>query len=317
MILRFSWRCTAILHLCLSHIFLLFVTAALKVSLNVPSIVILDLCIAWLLLCFSVRFWELLLSFPGYFFTLNTPNECTFSYEDIFLTVNGKKLHGIFAPAKSEKYVYYFHGNGGPLPTFYQDIAYIHSLWFNVFSYDYPGYGNSSGIPNDTNLPAFSDAFYQKIVSDKNIDPKNIILWGYSIGTMIGIDFAHRNKNAYSKIVLRAPMSSRYDILREKIGVALQPYVLRKHIFHTTQTVSEISAPLLIMHGDQDTLLPIHHGEKIFKNSASEKKVFITLKDAPHRISSLHEYGTSLQNNIINFISGSPLPEKQILTKSP
>jgi len=107
---------------------------------------------------------------------------------------------------------------------------------------------------------------------------------------MVGIDFAHRNKYAYSKIILRAPMSSRYDILREKIGVALQPYVLRKHIFHTAQTVSEISVPLLIMHGDADTLLPIHHGEKIFKNSASEKKIFVTLKDAPHRIPSLNNY---------------------------
>jgi len=139
--------------------------------------VILDLCIAYLLLCFSVRFGELLLSFPGYFFTLNTPSSAAFEFEDVFLTVNRKKLHGIFVPADSEKYVYYFHGNGGPLPTFYQDIAYIHSLGYNVFSYDYPGYGNSSGIPNDKNLPAFSDAFYQKIVNDKNIDPKNIILW--------------------------------------------------------------------------------------------------------------------------------------------
>jgi len=71
------------------------------------------------LLCVLFRVGEIFATFPAIAFqsqpnsTLDTP------FEEISLSVDGKTLHGIFLPAESEKYVYYFHGNGGPLPAFY------------------------------------------------------------------------------------------------------------------------------------------------------------------------------------------------------
>jgi len=264
------------------------------------------------LLCTLFRVGEIFATFPAITFPSQPNSTINIPFEEISLSVDTNTLHGIFVPADSEKYVYYFHGNGGPLPVFYSEIAYIHSLGYNVFSYDYPGYGLSNGWPNDTNISDFSDAFYKYIQKEKNISVNNLTLRWYSIGSAVATQFAHAHPGIYSNLILISPLSSRYWVATEKIGFPIQTFFFRKNSFDTASRVRDISTPTLVIHGDQDTLLPISHGKEIFKNSASREKAFITLTGASHNFDR-NTYGEPLAKNITNFIEGKPIKRTQKL----
>jgi len=266
----------------------------------------------YIFLCWLFRVGEIFATFPAIAFQSQPSSQLDIPFEEITLSVDRKTLHGIFVPAESEKYVYYFHGNGGPLPAFYSEISYIHTLGYNVFSFDYPGYGLSDGWPSDTNISHFSDAFFEHMQKEKNIFQDNLILRGYSIGSAVATQFAHAHPDAYSSLILISPLSSRYGVAKEKIGFPIQTLFFRKNTFDTSSKVKDIQKPTLIIHGDQDTLLPITHGKEIFQNSASPQKAFLTLSGAGHNFSR-NTYGEPLAENITNFIAGNPIKRTQKL----
>jgi len=280
--------------------------SSIKITVFISSM----FALMYLVLFFLMWWLEIFFSFPWGIITFLKPTEQTFELEDIYLQVNNKKLHGIFVQWSSDKAIYMFHGNGGPIPIFYERIAYLNSLWYSVFVYDYPGYGKSSGIPTNKNIADFSHAFYHEIVSKKNIPPENITLWGYSIGSAVATQFAYTYPNAYNRLILISPFASRYDVVRDKFGYPWQSLFFRKNTFNTAQTIASISRPLMIIHGDSDTLLPISHSKKIWENTPpNQEKYFLTLQWAWH-IFSFADYGEKFQEAIQDFIEEKPLPHQ-------
>ena len=86
--------------------------------------------------------------------------------------------------------------HGPPKPAFY--LPFPFSLFpgsrinCNIFSYDYSGYGASSGKPSEKNLYSDIDAAWNNLRTKYGISPENIILYGQSIGTVPTIDLASR-----------------------------------------------------------------------------------------------------------------------------
>ncbi|XP_004387556.1 alpha/beta hydrolase domain-containing protein 17C isoform X2 [Trichechus manatus latirostris] len=96
--------------------------------------------------------------------------------------------------APSSRYTLLFsHGNAvdlGQMCSFY--IGLGSRINCNIFSYDYSGYGVSSGKPSEKNLYADIDAAWQALRTRYGVSPENIILYGQSIGTVPTVDLASR-----------------------------------------------------------------------------------------------------------------------------
>lgn len=103
--------------------------------------------------------------------------------------------------------VLFSHGNAidlGQMSSFYLGLG--SRINCNIFSYDYSGYGVSTGKPSEKNLYADIDAAWQALRTRYGISPENIILYGQSIGTVPTVDLASRYE--VGAVILHSPLMS-------------------------------------------------------------------------------------------------------------
>ena len=107
---------------------------------------------------------------------------------------SGPFSHRLPSPQRKPKYTLLFsHGNAcdlGQMASLY--LIFTRLLPVNIFSYDYQGYGISSGSPSERKLYADIDAAYKTLLDRFGVPPKRIILYGQSIGSAPTIDLASR-----------------------------------------------------------------------------------------------------------------------------
>lgn len=227
------------------------------------------------------------------------------NFEEINITsTSWENINGLYLSGTKNETVYYFHGNGWPLPYFYSEIKYIHNLGYSVFAFDYPGYGKSSGMPEIEKVWEFSKDFFEYIKKEKNIQNDHLIIWSYSVGTAVAVDFA--SKNDFSKIVLVSPFASRYDMWKRWFfNIPPQKLFFMENSYMTSQAVQNFLKPALILHGNNDFIVPFSQGKQVFENYAWEKS-FIEIDDFWHN-GIIDEYWEILKNTFSTFLSWEKL----------
>lgn len=264
--------------------------------------------IAYLVILYFARDIETTITFPGKDINLkeimNHPAGLIVA-EDIFIETDAwETIHGVYIDNKAEKTVYYFHGNGAPMQHFYTEMRYISDLGYNLIAYDYPGYGKSTGEPNLENIQRFSELFYSHMKETFWVQDENVVVWGYSIGTALAIDFA-RDKD-FGALVLFSPLASRYEMSETFFGFPVQKLFFLPNSLISQESINEIEEPTLIVHGNKDIVVPIEQGRIVYENSPAQKKKFIEVDDFWHSLI-IERYGDALRDLIIDF-----LWEKQI-----
>jgi pimeloyl-ACP methyl ester carboxylesterase len=158
----------------------------------------------------------------------------------------------------SSKYTFLFsHGNAadlGLLSSFYYRL--VHHLNINLFSYDYSGYGRSSGTASEKNLYADIEAAWHALLKRYDLKPENVILYGQSIGTAVAVDLGTKYEAA--GVVLHSPLMS---------GIRLLFPVKRTWIcdaFPIIDKVAKIKSPTLVIHGTHDEIINFSHGLQIY-----------------------------------------------------
>lgn len=183
-------------------------------------------------------------------------------YFDAFYTKTkrGNKiacLH-IKSPKKNPKYTVLFsHGNAadlGMLTGFYCRL--VHHLNINLFSYDYSGYGKSSGKASEANLYSDIEAAWHALLKRYDLKSDNVILYGQSIGTACAVDLATKFESA--GVILHSPLMS---------GIRLLFPVKRTWIcdaFPIIDKVAKIKSQTLVIHGTHDEIINFSHGLQIY-----------------------------------------------------
>ncbi|XP_010209425.1 PREDICTED: alpha/beta hydrolase domain-containing protein 17A, partial [Tinamus guttatus] len=155
--------------------------------------------------------------------------------------------------------VLFSHGNAvdlGQMSSFY--IGLGTRINCNIFSYDYSGYGVSTGKPSEKNLYSDIDAAWQALRTRYGISPENIILYGQSIGTVPTVDLASRYECA--AIVLHSPLTSG---MRVAFPETKKTYCF--DAFPNIEKISKITSPVLIIHGTEDEVIDFSHGLALFE----------------------------------------------------
>ncbi len=265
------------------------------------SIYRLSLLILWIMalfyvmLLFTVWNLETNMTFPaiGY-------SKINVLWDQIFLmSPQWLKVSCLFRDTKSKKTIIYFHGNGGDINIFDDEIDYISSLWFNVLAVDFPWYGESGEIPTESSVYSASQTAYNYLTWTKKINSDNIIIWWYSIGTAAATDLAYHNP--VYKLVLVAPLTSRYDMSTKLLWFPLQKYLFQKDSFVSIDKIKTIKIPTLIIHGTNDSIIPFEMWEKLFENSPAIQKKFIPINWADHN-GILDIYGDELRDIFKEFL---------------
>lgn len=204
--------------------------------------------------------------------TLRTsPNAAGFpAAEEVTLdTADGERVIIWHVPPQANKpVVLYFHGNGGALRYRVERFRAVTADGTGLVALSYRGYGGSSGSPTESGILADADAAYTFAVG--RIAPERVVLWGESLGSGVAIALAAKHKVA--RLVLEAPFTS-----AAAIGAAaywfLPVHLLMKDQFRSDERIHLVSAPILILHGTNDRVIPIAFGERLFALANEPKRL--------------------------------------------
>lgn len=174
----------------------------------------------------------------------------------------------------------------------------------NVISFDYRGFGDSTGLPSEEGMTLDAQAAYDYAIS-KGATPDKIILLGQSLGTGVMSNFARKLSSEginIRAVVLAAPFLSVSKLLETyKLG-GLFPlfsplrslpqirdylFTFLRHKYNTSDNLHAISSPVLIAHSVDDLEIPVEHSISLFKNQVRDSKT------RKHEITSLtnHKWG--------------------------
>lgn len=226
-------------------------------------------------------------------------------------------INGIYLWDWKGKTVFYFPWNSWPLQDFYEEIEYIHWLWVNVIAYNYPWYGKSSWIISQNNLAQYSQIFFRDLQNKKNIKNEDLIIWWRNIWSAIAADFAGRN--TFDKIIMISPFTSAYDISTKIFGFPIQKLFFKKNTFNTIDTVQYFSQSALIIHGNNDQIIPFQQWKEIYNNFASKNnkwnnKYFIELDSFWHNWI-ISKYWIALESKLLDFLNSWDIQSENNILK--
>ncbi len=210
--------------------------------------------------------------------------------------MDGTVLNAWFLPAKKNvshatqgkqaiATVLFLHGNAENISTHFRNIAWLPAEGFNVLALDYRGYGASEGTPTLAGMQLDIDAAVQHLLTHQNVESKQIIIFGQSLGGALAIHYAaHSAYRANIRAVISD--SAFYDyqqIAREKLAsspltwlMQWLPWVSVDNDYSPAKSVSAISPlPLLLIHGQQDSVISTHHSQQLFERAREPKELWI------------------------------------------
>jgi fermentation-respiration switch protein FrsA (DUF1100 family) len=221
------------------------------------------------------------------------------SKEDVsFIADDGVRLHGWFFPSnKSNTTLLWFHGNAGNITHRLDNVKMLKRLNLNIFIFDYRGYGKSEGEPNEKGIYLDSQAAYDWLIKIKKIIPRNIILFGRSLGGAFAIEVA--SKNSAAGIILESVFPSAKKMAKEMFPVLPLSWAIKSR-FDSIGKIPNLKLPKLFLHGTVDEVVPYKLGRELF-SAATEPKIFYAIKGAGHNDTFL-QGGTDYFNVIAQFI---------------
>ncbi|MFA7335810.1 MAG: alpha/beta hydrolase [Candidatus Obscuribacterales bacterium] len=228
--------------------------------------------------------YNMMLFHPSMAGTYNAHSIIGTKIENVYFNSrNGSKLHGWYLPAaKAKRVILISHGNGGNLTNRMPLIAMFLRQGLSVFVYDYQGYGLSAGSPTISNMKEDGTAAFDWLLSNKHYSEQDIVVFGESLGTGIACQLsAHRHVAA---IILQSPYTSLRDLARLKIfWLRLYPDALfsSQDQLDNLKLLEQPHAPLLLVHGARDKVIPITCSEKLY-SMAQPQKTFVRLENAAH-----------------------------------
>jgi len=210
----------------------------------------------------------------------STPSDLHLDYEDIYFKTEDKiNLHGWFFPLKGNRPVILFcHGNGGNISHRLENIKLLLEKGFQVFIFDYRGYGKSAGKPSEKGLYIDGSAAYNFLVKHKHIPADKIISFGRSLGGSIAIEISL--KKDVRCLIIESAFTSTKDMAKTMFLFKAFSFLLPAH-FNNLEKITQITVPKLIIHGQNDNIVPFFMGQKLYHASKSPK-YFYRIKEAGH-----------------------------------
>jgi pimeloyl-ACP methyl ester carboxylesterase len=205
---------------------------------------------------------------------VETPDRAGLDYRDLELeTDDGERLHGwwIGARADSLGHVLLFHGNAGNIGDRVLHAALLTSTGFDILLFDYRGYGRSSGRASEEGTYRDARAALACLLQQPGVDPARVFYLGESLGGAVGLDLALERPPA--GLVLLSAFTGVRELGR--LHYPFVPAALVPDAYPTLRRIHELRAPLLVLHGDRDDIVPLSHGRALFEGAPGRKRMHV------------------------------------------
>lgn len=208
------------------------------------------------------------------------PSDVGLEYEDVsFVAPDGTRLHGWFFPLPGNRPVMLFsHGNAGNISHRLDNIRLLLDRGIQVFIYDYRGYGRSRGRPSEKGIYMDGLAAYDYLVNRRGIDPDRITPFGRSLGAAVALETALRRD--VRSLIMESAFTSTRGMAKGMFPFQLLWPLLPRH-YDNLKKIRKIDVPKLIIHGEQDEIVPFSMGQNLHE-AARGPKDFLAIRGAGH-----------------------------------
>lgn len=204
---------------------------------------------------------------------LATPADAGLEYDELEIgTDDGERLHGWWLPARRQRsagHILLFHGNAGNIGD---RVAHAHLLvraGFDVLLFDYRGYGRSTGRPGEQGTYLDGLAARQALIARDACDPARVSYLGESLGGAVACELALSFPPR--ALILQAAFTSLRDVARRHYPFV--PRFLIPDAYPTIRRIGAVNAPVLLIHGDRDAVVPLSHGRALFEAATQPKRL--------------------------------------------
>ena len=258
-------------------------TSPLGWAWRVGRVILVPYCVILLLLLLL----EERMIFPAGNFAKDNWDPDFLDYEDVnFAADDGTQLHGWYVPHPNPRaYVLFAHGNAGNLSHRGRRLEYFHQQELAVFGFDYRGYGNSQGKPNEQGIYQDARAARAWLANREQIPETEIVLLGTSLGGGVMVELAADGARG---LILESTFDGLDDTAAHHYWY-MPVRVLMRNRFRSVDKIAQYQGPLLQSHGKLDEVIPYTNGQRLFA-AANEPKHWVSIPDGTHNVRPSAEY---------------------------
>ncbi len=181
----------------------------------------------------------------------------------IHVNTSQGKVEAWYMPAlgadrdKPSPAVIYGHGNAELIDFWPETLAPFTQMGLGLMLVEYPGYGRSEGSPSQQSITETFTAAYDWLAKRADVDADKIVLFGRSLGGGAVCALASRRPSA--AMILMSTFTSARSFAKNYLA----PGFLMRDPFDNLAVINTYSKPVLIIHGQDDSLIPYEHAVKL------------------------------------------------------
>ena len=203
--------------------------------------------------------------------------------EDVELkTTDGFSLHGWWIPAGpgDAPVLVWCHGNAGNISNRLEHLAPLVKAGVSVMIFDYRGYGRSTGVPSETGLYVDGEAALTHVLRDRGVSPNKVVVFGQSLGSAVAAQLANHHADL-AGLILETPFPSIVEAAHALYGKQVPVEALLNARYDVRRRLAAVHMPVLVIHGDHDSILPLPLGRAVF-DAANDPKEWLLIPGADH-----------------------------------
>lgn len=193
-----------------------------------------------------------------------------------FVLIQNQNPHAVFR----EHCILYSHGNAEDLGQITPLLhRFSEEFGISVAAYEYPGYGPLKEVQDSDEDGCYENAISAYEYLAHRFDPKKILIYGRSLGSGPAVHLAAyltERDLPFSSLILQSPIKSIYDFA--PISMTWVPF----NVFENKSKIYHIKAPILILHGTEDIVVPYHHGADLAAIASDGDVSFWAIEGAGH-----------------------------------
>ena len=188
-------------------------------------------------------------------------------------TEDGERLHGwlVASKAAARAHVLLCHGNGGNVGDRVEHARLLARAGFDVLLFDYRGYGASTGRPSEEGTYRDARAAREALLGQAEVEESRVVYLGESLGAAVALKLALEAPPA--GVVLLSAFTSVRVMAREHYPYL--PAAVVPDAYPSLSRIEELRAPLLVLHGERDEIVPASHGRALFEAAREPKALHL------------------------------------------
>ncbi|EAR01282.1 hypothetical protein FB2170_11196 [Maribacter sp. HTCC2170] len=217
------------------------------------------------------------------FLPTKLPQDYEYSFSHNFEELNlktddGSVLNALhFKKVNPKGLILYFHGNAGDLSRWGKITSSFVDKGYDVLVMDYRTYGKSTGKLSELALHNDAQLFYEYAL--RHYEESKITLYGRSLGTGLATKLASTNNPI--RLVLETPYYSLLEVARNRFPFLPLDWLLKYKIL-SYEFIQNVSCPITVFHGTNDTVVPYESGKKLYDAIPHNSKKLFTIECGGH-----------------------------------